>query len=127
MNVSNIVRIDDYKGNPRYYDFGTKNESFLLTARELKDLGIKNWFMCLEVKHPELGVQDIDPYDPNITPQDIGKIVIECKHNPWFYFRELARVPVSGAGDVQFYLHRANHAAIWSFIHSLDFELVQPR
>ena len=89
MNVSNIVRIDDYKGNPRYYDFGTKNE--------------------------------------NITPQDIGKVVIECKHNPWFYFRELARVPVSGAGDVQFYLHRANHAAIWSFIHSLDFELVQPR
>jgi hypothetical protein len=120
--LSKIIRI----GN-KYYDFGTTNESFLLTAQELKTLGIKNWYFMLEVRFPQTGVQDIDPYDPNITPQDIGKVVIECKHNPWFYFRELARVPVSGAGDVQFYLHRANHAAIWSFIHSLDFELVQPR
>ena len=125
--MSNIVRIDDYKGRPRYYDFGTKNDSFILTAKELKDLGIKNWFMCLEVKHPELGVQDIDPYDENISPEDIGKIIVECKHNPWFYFREVVRVPVSGAGAIPLYLHRAAHAAAWCFMNSIDFELVQPR
>ena len=55
--MSKIVRIGD-----KYYDFETKNESFLLTAKELKTLGIKNWYICLEVKYPQLGVQDLDPW-----------------------------------------------------------------
>lgn len=125
--MSNIVQIKDEKGVPHYYDFGTKNESFLLTAQELRELGIKKWYQCLEVKYPNLGVQDIDPYDPNISPTDIGKIAIECKQNPWFFFREVTRVPVRGAGSVPLYLHRAGHAAIWCFMNSIDFELVQPR
>lgn len=125
--MSHIVAINDENGVPHYYDFGTKNESFLLTARELKELGIKKWYQCLEVKFPQLGVQDIDPYDPNISPADIGKIAIECKQNPWFFFREVTRIPVRGAGTLPLYLHRAGHAAIWCFIHSIDFELVQPR
>ena len=78
--MSNIVRIDG-----KYYDFGTKNESFLLTAAELKTLGIKNWYFMLEVKFPQLGVQDIDPYDPNISREDQGKIHIESKSNLWFW------------------------------------------
>ena len=125
--MSNIVRIDDYDGTPRYYDLGTKNSSFLLTAKELKELGIKKWYQCLEVKYPNLGVQDIDPYDPNISPEEIGRILVECKHNPWFYFREIIKVPVRGCGSVPLYLHRAAHAAIWCFLNSIDFELVQPR
>ncbi len=120
--MSDIRRI----GN-KFYDFGTKNESFLLTAQELKTLGIKNWYFMLEVAYPQLGVQDIDPYDEKISASDIGKIVGECKQNPWFFFREVARIPVRGAGTVPLYLHRAGCAAIWSFIHSFDFELVQPR
>jgi len=122
VSMSDIKRI----GN-KYYDFGTKNQSFLLTAQELKTLGIKNWYFMLEVSFPHLGVQDIDPYDPNITAENIGRIVAECKSNPWFYFREVVRIPIRGAGAVPLYLHRAGCAAIWSFIHSFDFELVQPR
>lgn len=125
--MSNIVRIDDEKGNPRYYDFGSKNSSFLLTAKELKELGIKKWYQCLEVKYPNLGVQDIDPYDPNISPEMIGRLAVECKQNPWFFFREVTRVPVRGSGVIPLELHRGGHAAIWCFIHSIDFELVQPR
>jgi hypothetical protein len=34
--MSNIVKIKN-----KFYDFGTKNASFLLTAKELKELGIK--------------------------------------------------------------------------------------
>ena len=120
--MSNIVKI----GN-RYYDFGTKNESFLLTAQELKVLGVKNWYFMLEVKRPDLGVQDIDPYDPNITAEQIGRCAGEGKRNPWYFFREVSRVPVRGMGTKQLYLHRAGCAAIWSYLHSIDFELVQPR
>lgn len=125
--MSNIVRIDDYNGTPRYYDLGTQNESFLLTARELKDLGVKNWYFMLEVKFPTLGVQDMDAFDENLSPDNIAKIAYECKHNPWYFFREVSRVPIRGAGTTRLYLHRAGCAAIWSFMHSIDFELVQPR
>lgn len=125
--MSNVCMIRDSKGVPHYYDFGTKNESFLLTAQELKTLGIKNWYFMLEVAYPNLGVQDIDPHDPNISEVDIGRVLVECKQNPWYYFREVVRIPVRGAGVLPLYLHRAGCAAIWSFIHSFDFELVQPR
>ena len=61
----------------KWYDFGTSNESFLQTAAELKALGIKNWYFMLEVKYPQLGVQDINPYDPKISRENQGKIHIE--------------------------------------------------
>ena len=120
--MSDIRRI----GN-RYYDFGTKNKSFLLTAQELKVLGIKNWYFMLEVKHPELGVQDIDAYDEHISQEDIARVCIECKQNPWYFFREVAKVPVRGAGKLPPILSRASLALIWCFIHSIDVILCQPR
>lgn len=120
--MSNIVKIGD-----KYYDFGTKNDSFLLTASELKTLKIKNYYFMLEVKYPQTGVQDIDPYDPNLSAEDMGKVIMECKANPWYYFREVSRVPIRGGGTVPLYLHRAGCAAIWCFCNSVDFELVQPR
>ena len=120
--MSNIIQIGS-----KFYDFGTKNTSFLLTAQELKTLGIKNWYFMLEVKHPNLGVQDIDPYKKDISPEEIGRLCVECKQNPWFFFREVARVPVRGTGSVQPILSRASLAAVWCFIHSIDFMLVQPR
>ena len=78
--MSKILKIDN-----KFYDFGTKNESFLITAQELKTLGIKNWYFMLEVKFPQLGVQDIDPFKADITPEDIGRIHIESKANIWFW------------------------------------------
>ena len=118
----NIMQIDG-----KYYDFGTSNSSFLLTAQELKTLGIKNWYFMLEIKYPSTGVQDLDPYSDELTEVDAGKIIYECKNNPWFFFREVARVPVGGAGNVPPILTRASAAACWCFIHSFDFKLCQPR
>ena len=120
--MSNVIRIGD-----KYYDFGTKNKSFLITAQELKTLGIKNYYFMLEVKNPQFGVQDLDPHDPKLSPEDIGRIILECKQNPWYFFREVARVPVSGAGSVPPILLRPSTAAIWCFMNSIDFLLCQPR
>ena len=121
--MSKIVRIDG-----KYYDFGTQNESFLLTAAELKTLGIKNWYFMLEVKYPQLGVQDIDPYDPNISKEDQGKIHIESKSNLWFWLREVARIPAQGAPQpFKVGLTRASCAAAWCYLHNIDFMLCQPR
>lgn len=121
--MSNIVQIGD-----KYYDFGTKNQSYLLTAQELKTLGIKNFYFMLEVKYPQLGVQDIDPYKPNITQEEIGKIMVECKANPWFFFREITRVPARGAPTPYMsYLHRSSCAFAWCYLHNIDVMVSQPR
>lgn len=121
--MSNIIQIDG-----KYYDFGTKNQSFLLTAQELKTLGIKNFYFFLEVKYPQLGVQDIDPYNPNITQEEIGKIIIECQANPWFFFREITRVPAHGSPiPYKAYLHRASCAFAWCYLHNIDVMVAQPR
>lgn len=121
--MSKIVRI-----NNRYYDFGTTNESFLQTAAELKTLGIKNWYFMLEVKYPQIGVQDIDPYNPHISKEDQGKIHIESKANLWFWLREVARIPAQGAPQpFRVGLTRASCAATWCYLHNIDFMLCQPR
>lgn len=124
---SNIIRLPDVNGNMRFYDFGTTNESFLLTAKELKTVGIKNWYFMLEVKHPDFNLGELDPYDPNLSPTEIGKIIIECKDNPWYFFREVERVPVRGVGKLKTILRRSSAAAIWCFMHSIDFLLNTPR
>ena len=121
--MSNIVKIDG-----KYYDFGTKNQSFLQTAAELKALGIKNWYFMLEVRYPQLGVQDIDPYDQKITKENQGKIHIESKANLWFWLREVARIPAQGAPQPFLVgLTRASCAATWCYLHNIDFMLCQPR
>ena len=121
--MSKLVRIEN-----KYYDFGTTNESFLQTAAELKTLGIKNWYFMLEVKYPQLGVQDIDPYDPKISKEDQGKIHIESKANLWFWLREVARIPAQGAPQpFRVGLTRASCAATWCYLHNIDFMLCQPR
>lgn len=119
--MSNIVKIGAH-----YYDFGTRNKSFLQTCKELKILGIKNWYFPLQVKFPQLGVQDLDPQSPDLTPEEIGKITIECKQNPWFFFREVAVVPVRGVGNQPPILHRGALALLWCFMNSIDAMLCLP-
>ena len=47
--MAKIVQIDG-----KYYNLEPKNRSFLLTAQELKMLGIKKWYFMLEVKYPQI-------------------------------------------------------------------------
>jgi hypothetical protein len=109
-------------------DFGTKNESFLLTAKELRNLGIKNYYFMLEVRNPGLYVQDIDPHNPNISPEDIGKVIGECSQNIWYFLREVCRVPAKGAPQpFRLLLTRASAAMGWCMQKSIDFMCDQPR
>ena len=119
--MSNIVKLEN-----NYYDLRPKNTSFLMTCQELKTLGIKHWYFPLRVVYPNLGVQAIDPWKEDITAEEIGKVLTECKHNPWYFFRQVAKIPVRGAGLFEPILHRASTALIWCFDHSIDVMLCQP-
>ena len=110
--------------NGQYYDFGTKNESFLITATELKQLGIKNYYFMLIIYDPR--VADIDPFNPKITSQEIQLLMMECKRNLWFFTRTMVRMR-TGAGIVPFSLHRGLAAAMYCFERSQDFCLNEPR
>ena len=111
--------------NGQYYDFTpTHNESFILTAMELKALGIKNYYFMLRINNPR--VADIDPFNPNITTQEVNALMQEYRNNMWFFARTAVRMRTD-KGVVPYGLHRGLAAALWCFERSQDFCLNEPR
>lgn len=107
-------------------DFKTTNQSFLDLAALLKKMGVKNHLFFLALHQPEL--QGVDPYSETLTLQQKQMIAIECEFNPWYFLRELMRVPpVAGIDPVQFRANRANISMVWSFLNHIDYMLIQPR
>lgn len=108
------------------YDTDTANISFIQTAVDLRKLGIKNNMFFLMLYDPSL--RGVDPHSPNLTNDQIVRIVNECIVNPWYFLREVARIPDQGnPKGVPYQLNRANLAATWCFINGIDHYLVIPR
>lgn len=107
------------------FQYETKNMSFLRLAMVLKKMGIENHLFHLSLLDPEL--KKIDPHSKNLGPEEMARILRECKLNPWYFFREIIRIQPTGGELIPFELHRANLAAIWTFFNDIDFGLVQPR
>jgi hypothetical protein len=107
-------------------DTQTRNVSFLKLVALYKKMGIENAEFCLALLQPEL--QGVDPYDPNLDDATKMKIWLETKYNPWYYFREIARIPpTSGNNPIPFKANRGNISLFWSFFNHIDFGLLQPR
>jgi len=117
---------DIHTGEPKYYDFAPQNKSFLLTALELKELGIKNYYFCLEVKNPKSGVTEINPWNPNITAREIEVLMLELRANLWFWSRTVTLLRTT-KGIVPLELNRGLAASYWCFLKHLDSLLCQPR
>lgn len=109
-----------------YADMNTKNETFRKLAHLYRDeLKVKNWKFPLALMQPELS--GVDPFSETLDITTKAKIAFECRHNPWYYFREVARVPVSGPVPSPFMANRGNIALYWSFFNHINFGLLQPR
>lgn len=108
-------------------DTTTKNRSFVRMASVYKKMGIKNHTFLLALINPEL--QGLDPFDEdNLSITQKAAIAFECKINPWYFFREIARAPVQGSfngGVVE--ANRGNIALWWSFLNHIFIILIQPR
>lgn len=78
-----------------YIQYNTKNKSWLQRSVELKKLGIKNNDFFLKLY--DIDLMNVDPFDEDkITEEIATKIVLEIVKNPWYYYREILRFPVTG-------------------------------
>lgn len=104
----------------------TKNKSFYRLALLLKSMGVKNHAFMLALHNRAL--IDVDPHDPNITEQQIYMVVEECKVNPWYFFREVAKIPaMSSIENVPLSANRGNISLFWLFFNHITTMLIQPR
>lgn len=107
-------------------NYETKNHSYLKLAGTYYAMGVKNYAFMLALHDQSL--KDIDPFSPHLTQLEMLKIGIECKINPWYYFREIAKVPArSGSEAVPLLANRGNIALYWCFFNHVMTYLVQIR
>jgi hypothetical protein len=114
----------DYPSATIHYE--TKNISFLKMVDLYAKMGVENNTWPLVLLQPEL--KNIDPFSTNLSVEEMLMIRNECKNNPWYFFREVVRIPpASGNNPVQFRANRGNMAMLWCYFNSVDFVLIQPR
>ncbi|MGG4591727.1 hypothetical protein ACLPJK_26070 [Pseudomonas aeruginosa] len=107
-------------------DYDTTNKSWLEIASLYDQVGIKNCLFPLALHNQRL--KGIDPYDPMLSYQDKLDIRLECTANPWFYWREVHRVPAASGGyGKQYQANRACISVLWSLLNSIDYYLEQIR
>lgn len=107
-------------------DYETSNESFLRLAALYRDMGIKNHAFILQLHNRDL--QNVNPYSPDLTIDQMISIGIECKLNPFYFFRECIRSPM-GTPDypIKFRANRGNMALFWLFFNHITTCLIQIR
>ena len=121
----------DYKNKVYFvYDVYTSNLSFIQTSKDLRSLGVKNNKFFLKLYDPKL--IGVNPYDKSLSKEMIQRINMETIRNPWYFLREVSRIPEQGGavvpgGGTPFQLNRANLAAIYCFLLNINFYMVIPR
>lgn len=122
-----ILFYDDFQRYPSVtIHYTTKNRSFVTLAELYKRMGIKNYFFHLALLNPEL--EKVDPHSPDLSAEEMEMIGLECKWNPWYFFREILRIPPQASPNpLPFRANRGNIALYWCFFNHIDIILIQPR
>lgn len=117
----------DYVRNSPHINLRTTNKSFLRISYILKRMGIENNMFPLYLN--DLDLRGIDPHKLGSDDMHLCmKVAYECKVNPWYYFREVIRIPETGTQHgIKFKLSRANLALIWLYFLNVDHTLIMPR
>lgn len=121
-----ILFHDDWYTQKAIPHISTKNKSFLKMHVILKKMGIKNnsFFLALHDKD----LESIDPHKLKDPSTELGtRINMEITRNPWYFVREIVRVPASSIDPIPFQLNRANLFLLWSFYNSVSIFLIEPR
>ncbi len=105
----------------------TTNRSFVDYASKLKKMGITNHAFPLALINPLL--KNVDPHDSyNLSIEMKAMIIEEVKINPWYYFREIVRIPAkAGVNSNKLEANRGNISLYWCFFNHVTSLLIQPR
>ena len=107
-------------------DYYTKNRSWVDLAYKFQAMGVKNFAFHLALVNQDL--QGVDPFDENLTMEQMVYVGEECFINPWYFFRECVRVPAQTGGKAGFLeANRGNIALWWCFFNHLITILIQIR
>ena len=107
-------------------DTQTKNESFLRLASLYRSMGVENYYFILALVNPAL--QGVDPHSPSLTEEQRMMVNAEIVMNPWYYIREVVRIPPnSSVHPIPFEANRGNIALIWTCLNNVDYASIQPR
>ena len=112
------------------YDFKTSNKSFIELYNDLFHLGIKNNKFFLKLYDTDL--IGVDPYQ-KIMPIELQmKIILECIINPWYFLREVCRIPEDGSpievgGGTRYQIDRNNTATWYLYLNGIDHYSSKPR
>jgi hypothetical protein len=107
-------------------DYQTKNKTFLDFVSLMQHMEVKNCLFALALLQPAL--QGVDPFSPDLTPEQHAMISLECTYNPWYFIREVIRFPpVAGDTPIELRANRANISLWWCFLNHIDYFLIQPR
>lgn len=104
----------------------TRNRSAVKLALKLKQAGIKNHAFFLALHNPLL--ENVNPHSPDLTAAEMLMIGVECRENPWYYLREIAKAPAQAGTDPSpVELNRSVICLWWCFLLHITIILTQPR
>lgn len=120
--LSNAAKIMMKKRRPTYH-WKTKNKSFLELYKTYRKLGIKNNKFFLKIYDTDL--MHVDPFSTILPVEMQLKIFLECIINPWYWLREICRIPVDGkpiepGGGSEFIADRNNIASWYCYLNGID-------
>jgi hypothetical protein len=102
------------------YDTTTKNLSFLEVSKVLRLKGINNNKFMLALYDSSL--VGVDPFSANLTMEQQVKIFNEIIRNPWYYLREVVRIPQPNVtGGSRYGLNLGNLAISFCKWKSINF------
>ena len=102
----------------------SRNKSALALYGFYRKIGIKNADFLLRIYDREL--INVDPYNPRLSKEVQARVIAECIRNPWYYFREISRIPTPG-GHSKCIFNRGNVAQLWCCLNSINFLEMLPR
>lgn len=120
-NIENDIRIIEKEP---IIDTKTKNKSFIKIHKVLKNLGIKNnkFFLILY----DETLKGVNPHLDDLTDEQKVRIKAEISRNPWYFLREVIRIPVPG-GSIPYELNRGNLALSYCMLNSFNSITMLPR
>lgn len=125
--MSAILFQNDWKKYPTaIVDIHTPNQSWVRLAALYRSMGVRNHAFILALVNPML--RGIDPHSKHLSIDQQAMISMECKINPWYYFREVAKAPAMGGSDsVPMEANRGFIAVYWLFFNHVMTFLIQIR